>query len=214
MHVELYVHTRDHGEWGLCVVARTRPNLGGYGAARAPNGPAPYNQHFLLPDALHSTSSLRWHRPLTPFSAPTFPILRAKTFRKWEDAFTLNARSGKDYLFTQTWHGRAWIARRDAAQGLHFAPFDATRGGSEVESFHANKSLFSFIRSPKLNEEGRVASPSSPPLVRYCSVTDNSSAALCSSQMTTMTWPLQGALPPWVPSSSVPSDTKRIRSGR
>lgn len=68
--------------------------------------------------------------------------------------------------------------------------------GSEVESFHANKSLFSFIRSPKLNEEGRVASPSSPPLVRYCSVTDNSSAALCSSQMTTMTWPLQGAPSP------------------
>ena len=41
-----------------------------------------------------------------------------------------------------------------------------------------------------------VASPSSPPLVRYCSVTDNSSAALCSSQMTTMTWPLQGAPSP------------------
>ena len=59
MHVELYVHTRDHGEWGLCVVARTRPNLGGYGAARAPNGPAPYNKHFLLPDALHGTSSER-----------------------------------------------------------------------------------------------------------------------------------------------------------
>ena len=67
MHVELYVHTRDHGEWGLCVVARTRPNLGGYGAARAPNGPAPYNQHFLLPDALHSTSSVP---PLaSPFDA-------------------------------------------------------------------------------------------------------------------------------------------------
>ena len=201
----------------MCVVARTRPNLGGYGAARAPNGPAPYNQHFLLPDALHSTSSDRWHRPLTPFSAPTFPILRAKTFRKWEDAFTLNARSGKDYLFTQTWHGRGLHAEMQlkVCTLLHLMQ----RGeGSEVESFHANKSLFSFIRSPKLNEEGRVASPSCPPLVRYCSVTDNSSAAHCSSQMTTMTRPLQGALPPSlsprVPSSSVPSDTKRIRSGR
>ena len=64
--------------------------------------------------------------------------------------------------------------RRDAAaQGLHFAPFDATRGGwegSEVESFHANKSLFSFIRSPKLNEGGGqvAASLSSPCSLLQC----------------------------------------------
>ena len=69
--------------------------------------------------------------------------------------------------------GRRRRLHRDAAaQGLHLAPFDATREGkgSEVESFHANKSLFSFIRSPKLNEgghrkegrkEGRLSSPCS-----------------------------------------------------
>ena len=118
----------------------------------------PYNQHFLLPDALHSTSSLRWHRPLTPFSAPTLPILRAKTSRrrrKWEDAFTLNAHSGKDYLFTQTWASparrrmNAEMQRLKVCTLLHLMQ----RGGegSEVESFHANKSLFSSIRSPKLN---------------------------------------------------------------
>ena len=164
-------------------------------------------QHILRPP--------HWHRPLTPFSAPTFPILRAKTFRKWEDAFTLNARSGKDYLFTQTWHGRGLHAEMQQLKVCTLLHLMQRGEGSEVESFHANKSLFSFIRSPKLNEEGRVASPSCPPLVRYCSVTDNSSAAHCSSQMTTMTWPLQGALPLSVPSSSsVPSDTKRIRSGR
>ena len=56
--------------------------------------------------------------------------------------------------------GRRRRLHRDAAaQGLHLAPFDATREGkgSEVESFHANKSLFSFIRSPKLNEEGKAS---------------------------------------------------------
>ena len=106
----------------------------------------------------------RWHRPLTPFSAPTFPILRAKTFRrrkKWEDAFTLNARSGKDYLFTQTWHGRGLHAEMQQQLKVCTLLHLMQRGeGSEVESFHANKSLFSFIRSPKLNGGGLSLLPS------------------------------------------------------
>ena len=73
--------------------------------------------------------------------------------------------------------GRRRRLHRDAtAQGLHLAPFDATREGkgSEVESFHANKSLFSFIRSPKLNEASRgrtVASPLLPLFVIAVSLT-------------------------------------------
>ena len=146
LHWKMYacraVRTPDHGEWGLCVVARTRPNLGRRARRELRMAP-PYNQHFLLPDALHSTSSDRWHRPLTPFSAPTFPILRAKTCRKWEDAFTLNARSAKDYLFTQTWHGRGLHAEMQQLKVctlLHLMQ----RGGRGVRSNPFTRTKASF----------------------------------------------------------------------
>ena len=145
MHVELYVHTRDHGEWGLCVVARTRPNLGRR-VRRGESSEWPRTIQPALPpsDALHSTSSDRWHRPLTPFSARTFPILRAKTFRKWEDAFTLNARSGKDYLFTQTWHGRGLHAEMQQLKVCTLLHLMQRNEGREVRSNPFTRTKASF----------------------------------------------------------------------
>ena len=188
-----------------------RPNLAR--RASAENGAI---QHFLLPpsfvrpmcSAIHARCvqspppPLSFSPPLTRFSesSPLFRSSRVVKRRRERGAgwVHLLAEITCSDRGTDADVGESTDGLQFGRQGLHFAPFDATReGGSAVDSFHANKSLFSSMRSPKLNGAeqagggGRPPPPHFPPLlVRYCSVTDNSSAALCSSQMTTMTWPL------------------------